>query len=218
MALCAQWENALGGRFVMSANLVRVGGGLAAMVGGALGIIASMMALVFVLPQVLAQLPNGAPSSGIITLTGLLLILAWVLVLGGLVGLYASQREAVGVLGLIGFVIALVGTGLLVGVLCVQTFYIPARGVSGVGSVVSLFAAVVVLVTSIGWFLFGLATFKARIYPRPAATLLMVGAAISAFIHLTGGEFIVMSVAIAWLGFFLFRGRSSSEEELARVG
>jgi hypothetical protein len=200
----------------MSASLVRVGGGFAAMVGGVLGIIASLMALMFVLPRVLTQPPNGALSSGIVTLTGLLLVLAWVLVLGGLVGLYTSQQEAVGVLGVVGFVTALVGTVLLVGVLCVQLFYLPASGVSGTtGMVVGLVGAVVVLVASVGWFLFGLATFKARIYPRVAATLLMVGAAINAFVHLTGGEFIVMATAIACLGFFLFRGRVISEEESA---
>jgi hypothetical protein len=193
----------------MSVNLVRIGGGVAAIVGGVLGVLASLMAIVFLLPSALTQNPSQAPSSGIIILTGLLFILAWILVLGGLVGLYASQQAAVGVLGAVGFVIALAGTVLLVGVVCVQTFYIPVSGGSGVGRMVTLVAGIVVLVSSIGWFLFGLATFMARVYPRPAAILLMVGAVISAFIHLTGGEFIVVAAAIAWLGFFLFRGRGS---------
>jgi hypothetical protein len=121
------------------------------------------------------------------------------------------------VLGVVGFVMALVGTVLLVGVLCIQTFYMPVSGVAGIGSVTRLVAGVVVLVASVGWFLFGLATFTARIYPRPAVMLLMVSAAINAFIHLTGGEFIVLAAAIAWVGFFLFRGRVSSVEEPARV-
>lgn len=87
---------------------------------------------------------------------------------------------------------------------------------SGVGSAVTLVAGVVVLVGSVGWFLFGLATFMARIYPRSAAMLLMVGAAINRFIHVTSGEFIAMAAAVAWLGFFLFRGRGSSAEEPTR--
>jgi hypothetical protein len=161
---------------------------------------------------VLAQLPNGAPSSGIITLTGLLLILAWALVLGGLVGLYASQREAVGVLGVVGFVMALVGSILLVIVLCIQTFNI---GVSG--GAVMLAAVIAVLVASVGWFLFGLATYRARIYPRAAAILLMVGAVINLIIHFSAGESIVMEAAIVWLGFFLFRGRTSSGEDPTHV-
>jgi hypothetical protein len=188
----------------MSANLVRVGGGLAAMLGGILGVIASLMALVFVLPRVLSQTPNGLASSSIITLTGVLLILAWVLVSVGLVGLYESQQEAVGVLGVVGFAIALVGSLLVVGVLCIQTFNI---GVSG--GLALLLAGIVVILSSVGWFLFALATYRASIYPRAAAILLMVGAAINLAIHLSGGEFIVMAAAIAWLGYFLFRGRAS---------
>ena len=201
----------------MSAKLVRVGGGLAAIIGGLLGVIASLMALVFLLPLSLTQNPNGPPSSGIITLTGLLLILAWVLVLGGLVGLHASQQRVTGPKGEVGFVIALVGTVLIVGLLCIQTFYIPITGNSDIESVVRIVAGGVVLFASAGWFLFGWGTYMAGIYPRPAAVLLMVGAVINAFIHLTGGEFIVMSAAIAWLGLFLFRGRGSSEEEPPRV-
>jgi hypothetical protein len=198
----------------MSENLVRVGGGLAAVLGGLLGVIASLMALVFLLPLALTQTPNESPSSGIITLTGLLLILAWVLVLGGLIGLHASQQQITRPKGEVGFVMALVGTVLIVSLLCIQTFYIPITGASDIERVVRLVAGGVVLFASAGWFLFGWDTYMARIYPRPAAMLLMVGAAINAFIHLTGGEFIVMSAAIAWLGFLLLRGKVDQSRSL----
>ena len=208
----------------MSAKLVRVGGGLAALTGGVIGVIASLIALVFlppralsVLPQPLPQNSTEMPSSGIITLTGLLLILAWVLVLGGLVGLYASRQEALGVLGVVGLAWALVGTVLFVGLLCLQTFYIPTSGVAHIGIVVRIVAGGVELVTSVGWFLFGVAVLRARIYPPPAAVLLMVGALINAFIYLTGGEFIVLAAVIAWLGFLLLRGRGKPMEKSARV-
>lgn len=46
----------------MVKNLVRVGGGLAAMLGGALGVIASLIALVALLP---ALLTIGQPLSGL---------------------------------------------------------------------------------------------------------------------------------------------------------
>jgi hypothetical protein len=164
---------------------------------------------------VLSQ-PQTATSSGIVTLSLVLLILAWVLISGGLVGLYASQREAFGALGMVGFVVALVGSLLTVVVLCVQTFYIPVAGVTGIGRVVTLIAVVVLLVASIGWFLFGQATYNAGIYPRAAAILLMVGAVINLVIHLSAGEVIVMAAAIAWLGLFLFRGRVSLAEKPAR--
>lgn len=204
----------------MSANLVRIGGGLAAMAGGVLGVIASLLAIVFVLPEVIEAMTDptsGPPYSGIIILTGLLLILTWVLVLGGLVGLHASQRHLTGPLGVVGFWLALVGTVILVVVLCLQTFYIPGipsdSGVTDIAIVVGIVAVVTKILLTIGFGLFGWATYRARLYPRAAAVLLVVGAIFNLLLSLQGGEFIVMAVAIAWLGFFLFRGRVSSMEQ-----
>lgn len=48
-----------------------------------------------------------------------------VLILGGLVGLYARQSEAAGRLGLIGFLVAFVRTALLAGLFFVQAFFVP---------------------------------------------------------------------------------------------
>lgn len=48
-----------------------------------------------------------------------------VLLLGGLVGLYARQSEAAGRLGLAGFLVAFLGTALLVGLFFVQAFFVP---------------------------------------------------------------------------------------------
>ncbi len=196
----------------MSTNLVRVGGALAASLGGVLGVIASLMIFVFVLPRVLAQ-PQTVASSSIVTISLVLLILAWVLVSGGLVGLYESQREALGALGVAGFVVALVGSVLIVIVLCIQTFHIAVSN-----AVVTTSAVIAVLVAPIGWLLFGVATYRAGIYPRAAAILLIVGAAIHIIIHFSGAEFIVMAAAIAWLGFFLFRKRTSSGEHPEYAG
>ena len=88
------------------------------LLGSVLGMIASLMIFVFVIPRVLAQ-PQAVAASSIVTISLVLLILAWVLVSGGLVGLYESQREALGALGVAGFVVALVGSILMVVVLCV---------------------------------------------------------------------------------------------------
>jgi hypothetical protein len=196
----------------MQTNLVRVGGGLAATLGGVLGVIASLMIFVFVIPRVLAQ-PQAVASSSIVTISLVLLILAWVLVSGGLVGLYESQREALGALGVAGFVVALVGSILMVVVLCVQTFHIAVSS-----GVVTTAAVIAVLVAPLGWLLFSVATYRTDIYPRAAAILLIVGAAIHILIHFSGAEFIVMAAAIAWLGFFLFRERTSSGEHPGYVG
>lgn len=46
-----------------------------------------------------------------------------------LVGLYAHQSEAAGALGLLGFLAALIGTGLLVGTMWTLTFVVPSAAV-----------------------------------------------------------------------------------------
>ena len=67
----------------------------------------------------------------------------------------------------------------------------------------------------IGWLLFGVTTLRARVYPRLAAVLLIVEAVVSlAPIPLSG---IVLSVAVAWLGFVLFTVRGMLGEQPSRV-
>jgi hypothetical protein len=82
---------------------------------------------------------------------------------------------------------------------------IPALFDEGVLGWMSLGFVLTYLLVSLGWLLFGVATFVARVYPRPAAVLLIIGALIS-FIPLSYTE-ILLAAAIAWLGFFtLFIG------------
>src|SRR3712207_8799484 len=64
------------------------------------------------------------------------------------------------------------------------------------------------LFRSLGWLLFGVASLRARVYPRVAAIVLMIGAVLSILpVPLTG---LVISVAVAWLGFVLFTGDRKS--------
>ena len=61
------------------------------------------------------------------------------------------------------------------------------------------------LLAGLGWLVFGVATLRARVYPRWAAILLIVGAVLSFTpLPLSG---MVLSVAVAWLGFILFTER-----------
>ncbi len=67
--------------------------------------------------------------------------------------------------------------------------------------------------------MFGAATLRAGVYPRPAAVLLMVGAVVSlapivAPVPLSG---IALSVAVAWLGFVLFSGTRAASGEPSRL-
>ncbi len=73
---------------MISSSLVRVGGGAAAMVGGALILISAIIGtLAFGGAETVAE----QASTGAYAFVTLLYLLAVVLVLGGLVGLYARQ-------------------------------------------------------------------------------------------------------------------------------
>jgi hypothetical protein len=149
----------------------------------------------------------------------LLYLLGAVLLLLGLVGLYTSQSEAAGVLGLVGFLAAFLGTALLVGVLWFELFITPSLATRAPGlaeAELGLAGFILVfLLGVVGWLLFGVATLRARTYPRRAAALLMVGGVVAFVpIPLAG---LVFSVATAWLGFVLFTGGSAPAEQPSRV-
>jgi len=69
---------------------------------------------------------------------------------------------------------------------------------------------------ALGWLLFGVAALRARVYPRWAAVLLIVGAAITFFPFLPTPA-VILGVAVACLGFLLFTGRGASAEQPSRV-
>ena len=105
-----------------------------------------------------------SPSEGGVSFILLLLRLiiapvAGALLVLGLVGLYAHQSEAAGILGLVSFVVAFLGTVLA------QSF------------------APLSLLASLGWALFGVSCVRARVYPRVGAKLLIIGAVLTGVIR-----------------------------------
>ena len=148
-----------------------------------------------------------------------LYLLGTVLLLLGLVGLYAGQAGEAGILGLVGFLVAFVGTALFSGAVWFELFITPslaaeapdlAEAELGLAGFAVSFLSVI-----LGWLLFGTATLRARVYPRPAAILLIVGAVVSfAPVPLSG---IVLSFAVAWLGFALFAGEGEPAKQPSRA-
>jgi Na+-driven multidrug efflux pump len=131
----------------------------------------------------------------------------------GLVGLYARQSQAAGALGLVGFLVAFAGTVLVAGFVWASIFIAPAVATEApefldAGPPPGLFLALITC--ALGWLLFGIAALRARVYPRRATILLIVGAVIFVLpLPLTA---IVLSVAVAWLGFHLFTGSEGAAE------
>ena len=143
-------------------------------------------------------------------------LIGGLLLLVALVGLYAHQSQAAGALGLLGFLAALIGTGLLVGMMWTLAFVVPsaaveapafldAEEVAGPLDVGFMLSSIAV---SLGWALFGVATFRARVFPRRAAIVLVIGALLSA-VPLPATT-LVIDVALAWLGLALLSGQRRS--------
>lgn len=176
-------------------------GGLAALLAGVLLVVSELLRLYI-------DLVDPELYRSIFVFNGVLGLLLSVLVQLGLVGLYARQAGAVGTLGLVGFVLAFVGVNLSMGASFVDAFAKPVvwpwedpeyfeRTVASL----AIFAPGFVL----GWVLLGVATLRARIYPRAAAMLLIAGALILLLpLPLSG---IIFAVAVAWIGYVLFTGR-----------
>jgi hypothetical protein len=200
-----------------SSDLIRWSG-LAAMVAAALLVVGDFLNLtVLFSPEPFSE----EAQTGSYLFRQALFLLGVMLLLLGLVGLYVRQSQAAGTLGLVGFLVAFAGTVLVAGFLWAGTFITPALATEvpeflDAGPPPGFFPALITC--GVGWLLFGIATLRARVYPRWATILLIVGAVIFVVpLPLTG---IVLSVSVAWLGFHLFRGGDAAAEarKSPRVG
>lgn len=201
-----------------SSDLIRLSG-FAAVGAGVLFVLAELLYLVVGLEETISV---ESASSGSFLFQGLVFLLAGILLLGGLVGFYASRSEDMGTLGLVGFLVAFIGSALAVGAYWDGTFVPPALAQEApelLGTVpppIILFANTVSFaLLTLGWLLFGLAVLRARVYPRVVAVLLMVGAVL-AFFPLPFST-VVFGLAVAWMGFALLTGRVEAVQRPARV-
>jgi len=198
-----------------SSGLVRWSG-LVAMVAGVLLLIAELLELL----PVFDDIPfSELALTSIFTLQLTLYLAGLILIAVGLVGLYAHQSETVGLLGLVGFLVAFAGTVLFTGFFWANIFVAPALAVGAPefldqggrfpGFRLSL------IIYAVGWLLFGLASLKARVYPRAPVVALIIGAALDLFGAPLSG--LVIDAAFVWLGFSLFSGRAASARQTPRV-
>lgn len=144
-----------------------------------------------------------------------------ILMLFGLVGLYSRQVEKTRWLGLVGFVLAFIGTAFVGSIFVMVSTVIPLiaaetpalfdqAATPPTGAVL-----VVVLGFSLGYILFGVATMRAGVLPRWSGLLLIIG--VSFFIiseaplfdrtishvNVTIGD-VVFGLGLAWMGYALW--------------
>ncbi len=192
-----------------SSNLIRLSG-LAAVVAGLLLTIGDLLSFATE-PENLSEWAT-MPSYFFVWF---LYLLSGVLLLVGLVGLYAYQSEAAGILGLVGFVGAFSGTALVLGAIWAQLFVAPFLAVQSpgaldtepTGSLAAGFTLSFALL-AVGWLLFRIAALRARVYPQVAVIVLIIGAVVG-FLPIPLTE-LVLNVAVVWLGLSLLSRRGAS--------
>jgi hypothetical protein len=185
-----------------SSNLIRWGG-LAAVLGGALIVITD---LVLALTIGSADTYSGTTTEQIAAVS---FLAGKVLILIGLIGLYLHQAEVAGRFGLVAFLVALVGTALMVSSDWSEVFIAPILMQAAptlMDEPPSLLMVGFLLnygLETLGWLLFGVATFRARVFPRAAAAMLTVGVLLP-FVG-PSWSFVVWNSAIIWLGLIVLR-------------
>lgn len=135
----------------------------------------------------------------------------------GLFGLYERQAARARTLGLASFFVFFVGLSMLIGVAFGQAFLIPA-----VAQHAPNLLRMNPLPPSVGWgfllglvslaggfVLFGIATIRARVFPRPAGYGVAIGGPLGLapgsgiFAYVSLAALIVLCASLAWMGFLL---------------
>ena len=152
---------------------------------------------------------------------GLALFAMYALVLA-LTGLYLRQADAAGKVGLAGYLIAFLGTLLIAGDWWFESFIAPQIAavapevMSGaITGSMAVGAAATFGLFAVGWTTFGVATFRANEFPRPAAALLIVGGLVGILAGSTPYQ-LPLAIAVGWIGVSLMRSDQTSAYVSAR--
>jgi len=174
--------------------------GVALLIGGVLAIIGQLL-LITADPGT----PLWIPGSWL-SLAGTLLVIL------GFPGLYFTQVDRAGLLGMIGFVVSFVGFLILVGIQTFDAFVSPALAANAATKSMADTAAILPLLAFellcgllliVGPLLFGIATIRAGVLQRWAAIILIVGS-VAAIITVALHNWNEISGAILYLAFACF--------------
>jgi hypothetical protein len=171
--------------------------------------------IVIILSQVLRLAIGlaGGPASAQLThtLTYGLALLGMCTLLLALTAIYAHESASLGRLGLVGYLLAFLGTTLVAGDWWFEAFVVPtiaseAPNVLEQSPTGSLLTGAIATVGSYtaGWLLFGLATLRAKARPRFAIALMITGGLLGP-LALTTPYQTPLALAIGWIGYSLNR-------------
>jgi hypothetical protein len=206
-----------------SSNLTRWSG-LAASIGGVLFIISDVAQFV-----IFGNQPeSSAAATDTWIMLDMLMLASIVLIILGLVGLYTTQARRGRVFGLIAFLVAMIGTVMLFGFVWTGTFvlsymadaapeYVDPGFLDADPSGALIMGVLLTFVLfAMGWLLFGLASLQARVLPRGASILLIIGAVLFFVLFMLElpGPTVVFCAALAWMGYALWSSTGETVAEL----
>ena len=207
-----------------SSRLIRLGG-LAAMVGFALFAVVAV-AFVFAFPEDVA--PSVLAASNTWLALHVLIVVAYLLCLLGLVGLYARQAERAGILGLIAFLLTFLGIAPRFGWEWIETLVFPTLAQAAprlldqpvpTANVLGIVEVSTVLLLLVGVLLFGVASLRAGVLPRWAAVLVILGAVVDLISIFVGVDFpftaAVAGPALAWMGYTVWSRPAAVTDAIA---
>ena len=137
------------------------------------------------------------------------------LLLLGLVALFARQSGNMSAFGNFSFVLASVGTLMIFGFAWALLFVFPAvaasapavldkmAGEPGIGIVLTL------LMLTLGWLLFGSASLRAKIVPAGSAWMVMAGSILALVLNIMQIPFswVIFDIGVIWMGWWLWSER-----------
>jgi hypothetical protein len=142
---------------------------------------------------------------------GVIYLVGFITLMLALVGAYGWGLHKAGGLGLIAFVTAIVGTMLLAGDLWFETFAVPWLADEAPASLdtdpttfLAIGAISSYLTFAVGWLLFGIASFRSRVFPTAICVAIAIGGVIG-FRALLSPTGIPLGLAVAWLGVWMMR-------------
>lgn len=189
--------------------------------------IASIIAATLMLVSQLSQLalPLALPESFWISTQSLrmgLALAAMFALLVALTGIHARQAHATGRLGLIGYLTASLGTLLVAGDWWHEAFIGPVLRseapellATAPGGSILIGAALTTAIFAAGWLLFGLASVRASVLPRPATVLMTIGG-LAGILTLIAPFQVPLAVAVGWLGLWLV-GAAGQQDQMPSV-
>jgi hypothetical protein len=203
-------------------------GAWAAIASGVAMVVSFLLAWLVVPFERLGEIEAFLTSSYLVSSS--LMLLSFVLLLWALIGIYERQSRAAGTFGLWAFIVAFLGTALLAGNAWAQVFVWPTLAqvapslvssevMSGQAAEASSYLSAGLSLSfplfGIGMILFGVATFRAGVYPRWVALLLIVSIPATMFLDPTAGSFqesigqIMLGIAVAALGWHALKAPPS---------